>query len=54
MGECDTGALSRNLALGKKHRVNGTPSIVFEDGKRIPGAMGAEGIEKQLVASRAR
>jgi thiol:disulfide interchange protein DsbC len=54
MGECDTSALSRNLALGKKHRVNGTPSIIFEDGKRIPGAMGAEAIEKQLIASRGK
>jgi thiol:disulfide interchange protein DsbC len=55
MGQCDTSALSRNLALGKKHRVNGTPAIVFEDGKRIPGAVGTEAIEKQLlVASRGK
>jgi thiol:disulfide interchange protein DsbC len=55
MGQCDTSALSRNLALGKKHRVNGTPAIVFEDGKRIPGAVGTEAIERQLlVASRGK
>jgi thiol:disulfide interchange protein DsbC len=54
MGQCDIGALARNVALGKKHRVNGTPAIVFEDGKRIPGAIGAEQIEKQLVASRGK
>jgi thiol:disulfide interchange protein DsbC len=55
MGQCDTSALQRNVALGKKHRVNGTPAIVFEDGKRIPGAVGAEAIEKQLlVASRGK
>jgi thiol:disulfide interchange protein DsbC len=54
MGQCDTGALARTEALGRKHRINGTPAIVFEDGKRIPGAMNAEQIEKQLVASRAK
>jgi len=53
-GECDTSALQRNLAMGQKHRVNGTPAIVFEDGKRVPGAMSAEQLEKQLVASRTK
>jgi len=52
MGQCDTGALARNAELGRKHKINGTPAIVFEDGKRIPGALNAEQIEKQLVASR--
>jgi thiol:disulfide interchange protein DsbC len=52
MGQCDLGALQRNAELGRKHKINGTPSIVFEDGKRVPGAMNAEQIEKQLVASR--
>ena len=51
-GECDTGAIERNTTLARKHRVNGTPAIVFEDGKRVPGAMSTEQIEKQLVASR--
>jgi thiol:disulfide interchange protein DsbC len=54
MGQCDLGALQRNAELGRKHKINGTPSIVFEDGKRVPGAMNAEQIEKQLVASRAK
>ena len=53
MGQCDIGALQRNAELGRKHRINGTPAIVFEDGKRVPGAMNTEQIEKQLVASRA-
>lgn len=54
MGPCDTSALDRNVALGKKFRVNGTPSIVFEDGKRVPGAMAPDQVEKQLVASRGK
>jgi thiol:disulfide interchange protein DsbC len=54
MSECDTSALARNIALAKKHRVNGTPALVFEDGKRVPGALPADRVEKQLVASRGK
>ena len=53
MGQCDTGALQRNAEFGRKFRINGTPAIVFEDGKRSPGAMNTAQIEQQLVASRA-
>ena len=52
MGQCDTAALARNVALGRKHKVTGTPALVFEDGKRVPGAMSPDQVEKQLVASR--
>ena len=51
---CDTAALQRNVALGKKFRVTGTPALVFEDGKRVPGAMAPEQVEKQLVLSRGK
>jgi thiol:disulfide interchange protein DsbC len=54
VGQCDVGALARNTELGRKHKINGTPAIVFEDGKRIPGALNPEQLEKQLVASRAK
>ncbi len=54
IAQCDTGALQRNLAMGKKYRVNGTPALVFEDGKRVPGALPPAQIEAQLVASRAK
>ena len=53
-GPCDAGALERNLALGERHRVNGTPAIVFEDGTRSPGAMPAEQIESRLLAAAKR
>ncbi len=53
MGQCDAGALQRNAEFGRKYRINGTPGIVFEDGKRSPGAMSTAQIEQQLVASRA-
>ena len=54
MGPCDTTALERNLALSKKYRVNGTPALVFEDGKRVPGALMADQVERQLLASRGK
>ena len=50
--KCDTTALERNVALGKKHRVQGTPAAVFEDGARAPGAVPLETIEKYLTAAK--
>jgi thiol:disulfide interchange protein DsbC len=49
MGECDTGALERNVALGQKYRVQGTPALVFENGVRKPGALPAAQVEKLLA-----
>ncbi|NMM38174.1 MAG: DsbC family protein [Glaciimonas sp.] len=37
------------LALGKKLKVTGTPTIFFVDGTRIPGAIDAQGLEAKLV-----
>lgn len=51
-GTCDASVLARNVELGRKHRVNGTPALVFEDGKRVPGVMAAEAVERQLAASK--
>lgn len=50
--KCDTSVLDRNLAMGRKYRVNGTPALVFEDGTRAPGAIPAAQIEKNLSAAR--
>ncbi|UVA77155.1 thiol:disulfide interchange protein [Pandoraea aquatica] len=43
--------IARNLALGEKWRIAGTPALVFEDGALIPGAVPAERIEAQLAKS---
>jgi thiol:disulfide interchange protein DsbC len=48
---CDMSAIERNMALARKHRVTGTPALVFEDGKRVPGAMPLPQFEQQLAAS---
>src|ERR1700712_6119467 len=47
--QCDTSALQRNFAFGQKHRIRGTPGLVFEDGRQQAGALNTEQIEKQLV-----
>jgi thiol:disulfide interchange protein DsbC len=52
MGQCDSSALERNVAMAKKYRVNGTPALVFESGRREPGALSAEQIEKELAVPR--
>jgi len=45
---CDSAALARNVELGRKFRINGTPTLVFADGSRVPGAIGADQVEKRL------
>jgi thiol:disulfide interchange protein DsbC len=45
---CDTGALARNTEFGRKHRMQGTPTVVFEDGKRAPGAIPLAELEKRM------
>jgi thiol:disulfide interchange protein DsbC len=51
IGQCDAAALERNIAFGKKHRVQGTPAAVFEDGTRVPGAVPLEQLEKALATA---
>ena len=46
---CDTSALQRNLAFGRKHKITGTPTLIFANGARVPGAIGAQEVEKRLA-----
>jgi thiol:disulfide interchange protein DsbC len=46
---CDTAALARNVEFGKKYKIGGTPTLVFVDGSRVPGAVGAQQVEKLLA-----
>jgi len=48
-GECDTEALNRNRAFGQKYNITGTPTLIFSDGSRAPGAIPAAQVEKQLA-----
>ena len=47
---CDTSALERNLAFSKKYKITGTPTVFFANGTRVPGAISAQDIEKQLAS----
>jgi len=46
---CDTAALARNVEFGKKYKITGTPTLLFADGTRVPGAIGAQQVEKMLA-----
>jgi thiol:disulfide interchange protein DsbC len=46
---CDAPALARNVEFGRKYRITGTPTLLFADGSRIPGAIPVEQIEAQLA-----
>ncbi|WP_038210658.1 DsbC family protein [Xenophilus azovorans] len=46
--ECDVGALQRNVAFGRKYNITGTPTLIFEDGSRTPGAIPAAQVETML------
>lgn len=48
---CDTSALARNVELGRNHKITGTPTLVFVDGNRVPGAIDAKQVEKLLADS---
>lgn len=46
---CDVSAITRNVELGRKHKITGTPTLVFTDGARVPGAISAAQVEKFLA-----
>jgi thiol:disulfide interchange protein DsbC len=46
--------LQQVLALGQKLDVTGTPTMMFPDGSRFPGAVSAEKIEEKLNATAKR
>ena len=52
-GDCAT-PIARNIDLAGKLNINGTPALIFEDGRLIPGAIPAEQIEKGMKEATAR
>ena len=46
---CDVTALTRNVDFGRKHKINGTPTLFFVDGSRVPGAISSAQVEKFLA-----
>ena len=50
--ECDIAALKRNREYGQKYNITGTPTLLFVNGKRAPGAVDAEEVEKLLAEAK--
>ncbi len=46
---CDSAAVARNVEFGRRHKINGTPTMVFADGTRVPGAIPSAQVEKLLA-----
>ncbi len=46
---CNTEALDANLAFARKYRITGTPTLVFENGSRVPGAINTQQVEELLA-----
>jgi thiol:disulfide interchange protein DsbC len=46
---CDTSAIARNVEFGRKYKITGTPTLVAQDGVRVPGAINTQQIEKLLA-----
>jgi len=51
--QCDTSAVQRNLAFGRKYKITGTPTVIFTNNTRVPGAISAQEVEKNLAAAAA-
>ena len=49
---CDTSAVERNVALGQQLRINGTPTLFFVDGTRVPGAIDGERLQALLKSAK--
>ena len=49
---CDTSALARNVELGRTYKITGTPTLIFTNGSRVPGAIDAKQVEKLLTESK--
>ena len=51
VASCDSAqaVLARNLEFASKYKITGTPTLIFADGSRVPGAIGAPQVEKFLA-----
>ena len=52
VASCDSTALDRNVEIGHKHKINGTPTLIFSNGTRVPGAIASAEVEKYLADSK--
>lgn len=52
--DCDTTAITKNQEYGRKLNINGTPTMFFADGERVPGAVPLQQIEEKLARATGR
>jgi thiol:disulfide interchange protein DsbC len=50
--QCDSAAIARNVEMGRKYKITGTPTLIFADGTRVPGAIGTAEVEKHLAEAK--
>lgn len=46
---CDTTAITRNQEYGRRLNITGTPTVIFADGERVPGAVPLKVLEQKLA-----
>lgn len=47
--DCDTATITRNQEFGRKLNISGTPTLIFADGERVPGAVPLAKIDEKLT-----
>src|SRR5450830_901362 len=52
VASCDSAAVARNVEVGRKYKITGTPTLIFANGTRVPGAVGAADVEKYLTTAK--
>jgi thiol:disulfide interchange protein DsbC len=52
-GATCTNPLEKNLAYGQSKHIRGTPTMIFENGERIPGAISIADLEKRFAEAKA-
>lgn len=48
---CETDVIDKNIALGQSLGIHGTPSLVFQNGKKASGAPDAEDLIRFIEAN---
>ncbi|MGA7179142.1 MAG: DsbC family protein [Thiobacillaceae bacterium] len=46
--------IDENMTLGNKLKVSGTPTLIFENGQRVPGMVPADKLDKMLTAAQGK
>ena len=49
---CDTAAIARNVEFGRVNKITGTPTLIFANGSRVPGAVNPQQLEKLLAEAK--